>query len=73
MRNTLIFQVGGGVAMDLDMAKKNGFERGSKNEKWEMEVRRIKTEAPRSFDSASRIVISSVAEKSLLQNTHYRI
>ena len=29
--------------MDLDMAKKNGFERGSKNEKWEMEVRRIKS------------------------------
>ena len=33
MRNTLIFQVGRGETIGLDMAKKNEFERGSKNEK----------------------------------------
>ena len=33
MRNTLIFQVGQGETIGLDRAKKNEFERGSKNEK----------------------------------------
>ena len=33
MRNTLIFQVGQGETIGLDRAKKNDFERGSKNEK----------------------------------------